>query len=432
MLMIIVTALIAFIGGQAFGSMYGFFAGYPVVRIEVDGKEVKGDVPGVLLSNRVMVPIRFVSEALGAEVGWDQNRLAVVISTAPVVLDPPEDPDPGPEPDPPTGTLRVGMLSASGDIRDDPFESNVWAGLQRSMDDFGVTASYMAPTISGPENLLEAIDKLIAAGSALIVAPGWYYGSAVYDAQIRPMSPYFVALDCYPHAGDWIPNLGARTVSIFFAEHEAGFLAGLAAALRISDGEAGFIGGMELPAVQRFNWGFQQGLAYANANYGTTVALQPENFVYQGTFGDVEAGEELAYAMYERGVDVIFAAAGQLGTGVIEAAKRQTMAGNRVWMVGVDHDQFAEGIYDDDGSSVVLTSAVKRLDQAAYDMVAALLQDKFPGSQTIDYTVREGGVGLPAHNPNLSSEVMAKVSEVIARIKDGKVSISPVRGSLLP
>lgn len=416
--------MITFLGGQAFGSMYGFFSGYPVVRIVVDGIQVKGDVPGVMLKNRVMVPIRFVSEALGAHVEWDQDTLSVIVSTVPETPGIPEDPKPG--------VLRIGMLSATGEISDDPFESSAWKGLERAVVDFGVFARHMSPTASGSENFLEAIDKLIAAGSELIVASGWYYGSAVYDAQIRPMSPYFVALDCYPHAGDWVPMLGSRTVSIFFAEHEAGFLAGLAAALMIKDGDAGFIGGMELPAVQRFNWGFQQGLFYANASYGTSVIVLPENVIYQGTFDDVEAGEDLAYAMYERGVDVIFTAAGQLGSGVIEAAKRQTTAGNRVWMIGVDYDQFTEGIYDDDGHSVVLTSAVKKLDQAAYDMVAALLDDKFPGSQTLQYTVREDGVGIPEQNPNLSLEVTTILAQVIKKIKDGTVVVSPAQGNLIP
>ena len=116
-------------------------------------------------------------------------------------------------------------------------------------------------------------------------------------------------------------KVGDNTVSIFFAEHESGFVAGVAAALEIQEGDVGFIGGMEIPAVQRFNWGFQQGVAYANENLGTKVTLKAENVIYQGSFDDVAAGQQLAATMYDRGVKAIFAAAGGVGNGVINEAK---------------------------------------------------------------------------------------------------------------
>ena len=95
--------------------------------------------------------------------------------------------------------------------------------------------------------------------------------------------------------------------------------------VELQTGELGFIGGMEIPAVQKFNYGFQQGVAYANENYGTNVSLKAENIVYSGSFSDTALGQQLAAQMYDNGVKAIFAAAGGVGTGVITEAKTREL-----------------------------------------------------------------------------------------------------------
>ena len=87
-------------------------------------------------------------------------------------------------------------------------------------------------------------------------------------------------------------------------------MAGVASALQLQKGQFGFIGGMEIPAVQKFNWGFQQGIAYANEHYSTKIVISPENVIYQGTFHEVAAGQQLAAQMFDKGVSAIFTAAG--------------------------------------------------------------------------------------------------------------------------
>ncbi|WP_293977840.1 BMP family protein, partial [uncultured Clostridium sp.] len=181
-------------------------------------------------------------------------------------------------------------------------------------------------------------------------------------------------------------------------------------------------GGMKIPSVQKFNWGFQQGIAYANANLGTNMTLDKENVIYQGTFNDVAAGTQLANAMYDRGVKAIFCAAGGVGNGVITAAKTQADAGKDVWMIGVDRDQYDDGIYSE-GKSVVLTSAIKKVDSASYNMIEELLDGNFPGGQTLTFDISKDAVGIPAENPNLSDDTMKVVDDIYTKLKDGSITV---------
>ena len=121
---------------------------------------------------------------------------------------------------------------------------------------------------------------------------------------------------------------------------------------------------MEIPAVQKFNWGFQQGVAYANTNLGTNMTIEESNVVYQGSFDNVPAGQQLAAQMFDKGVKAIFCAAGGVGVGVgaIKEGVERNKQGKEAWIIGVDTDQYAEGFYDADNTkSCILTSAVKRL-----------------------------------------------------------------------
>ncbi|MGA9227802.1 MAG: BMP family ABC transporter substrate-binding protein, partial [Mesobacillus sp.] len=110
-------------------------------------------------------------------------------------------------------------------------------------------------------------------------------------------------------------------------------------------------------------------------------------------------------------------------------AKNRAKAGDKVWIVGVDVDQYEDGKYEGD-KSVILTSAMKKLDQVSYDMVKAELDGKFPGGQTLTFDAKNDGIGLPEKNPNLSEETASKVKEVFEKIKSGDVKVSAEQGDL--
>ncbi len=327
-------------------------------------------------------------------------------------------------------SFKVGMVTDAGTIDDKSFNQGTWEGVQLAAQDFNLETKYLKPGGTTEADYVKEISNLYDAGFKFIVCPGFKFETAIFQAQDKYPDAKFVLIDGNPHAGDFVPVVKENTVSIFFAEHESGFLAGVATALQLQEGEAGFIGGMEIPAVQKFNWGFQQGLKYANENLGTNMSIKAENVIYQGSFDNVAAGQQLAAQMYDKGVDVIFCAAGGVGIGGINEAKSRAKAGEEVWIVGVDVDQYAEGIYEGE-KSIILTSAMKYIDQAAYDMIKAEIEGQFPGGQTLVFDAKNNGVGIPQENPNLSEEVQNQVAEIFKKLQAGEITVSDQQGDLI-
>jgi len=329
-----------------------------------------------------------------------------------------------------SGKLKVGMVTDAGTIDDKSFNQGTWQGIVRASKDFPVETKYLKPTGTTEADYLKEISNLYDAGFRFIVCPGFKFETTIFKAQDKYPDAKFVLIDGNPHSGDYNPVVKPNTVSIFFAEHESGFLAGLATALQIKEGEVGFIGGMEIPPVQKFNWGFQQGVKYANDNYGSKINIKPENVVYQGSFDNVAAGQQLAAQMFDKGVKAIFCAAGGVGVGAINEAKTRAKAGKQVWIVGVDVDQYSDGIYEGN-KSVIITSAMKRIDQAAYDMIKAEKEGKFPGGQTLIFDAKNNGVGIPENNPNLTDDVVKTVNEIFKKLQNGEIKVSNEKGDLI-
>ena len=326
--------------------------------------------------------------------------------------------------------IKVGMVTDSGTIDDKSFNQGTWEGILQAEKELGIEPKYLKPPGETEAEYLKEIGNLYDAGYKFIITPGFKFETAVFHAQDKYKDAKFVIIDGNPQSGDFKPVVKDNTVAVFFTEHESGFLAGVAAALELKEGEAGFIGGMEIPAVQKFNWGFQQGVKYANDNLGAKITLKAENVLYQGTFSDLAAGQQIAAQMYDRGVDVIFTAAGGVGIGAINEAKTRVKAGDKIWIVGVDSDQYADGIYEGE-KSVILTSAMKKLDAVAFDIIKQELDGKFPGGKTLTFDAKNDGIGLPEKNPNLSDETVSKVKEVFEKIKSGDIKVASEQGSLL-
>lgn len=328
-------------------------------------------------------------------------------------------------------SLKVGMVTDAGTIDDKSFNQGTWEGILKAEKDFGVDTKYLKPTGTTEADYLAQIGNLYDAGFKFIITPGFKFETTIFQAQDKYMDAKFIILDGTPHSADYSEfRAEANVISVFFAEHESGFLGGISAALQLQEGSFGFIGGMEIPAVQKFNWGFQQGIAYANANLGTNITLDAENIIYQGTFHDVAAGQQLAASMFDKGVKAIFCAAGGVGVGAINEAKTRAKSGEDVWIIGVDVDQYDDGIYEGD-KSIVITSAMKKIDQAAYDLIKAELDGSFPGGETLIFNAANEGVGIPMENPNLDANVEAKVSEILAMIKDGSLVVAQEQGNLI-
>ena len=326
------------------------------------------------------------------------------------------------------------MVTDAGTIDDKSFNQGTWEGIEKAKADLKIESNYLKPAGTTEADYMKEIGNLFDTDYKFIVTPGFKFETAIFQAQDKYPDAKFVIIDGAPNNGktgaDRVEKVGDNAVAIFFAEHEAGFLAGVAASLQLKEGELGFIGGMEIPSVQKFNWGFQQGVKYANENLGTKMNIKAENVVYQGSFDNVAAGQQLAATMFDNGVKAIFTAAGGVGVGAINEAKTRATAGKEAWIVGVDVDQYADGIYKDD-KSIILTSAMKKVDSASYEMVKAELDGKFPGGQTLTFDAKNDGIGIPKENPNLSKETTDKVDEIFNQIKEGKITVAGEKGDLI-
>jgi len=211
-----------------------------------------------------------------------------------------------------------------------------------------------------------------------------------------------------------------NVVCAVFAEHEGSFLVGVAAGLKAkADGKKtlGFIGGMQFPLIEKFEAGFVQGVK----------AVYPEAKIlidYAGAFDKPDIGQALAQKQFNAGAYVIFHAAGGTGNGMIKEAKERSEKGDIRWGIGVDKDQYQDGVYG--SKSAVLTSMMKRVDVAAHDVCKMTMEGKFPGGTTMVFNMKNGGVGIPKENPNLSADIVAKVKEYEAKIASGELAVSEI------
>ena len=320
------------------------------------------------------------------------------------------------------GKLKVGMVTDTGTIDDKSFNQGTWEGIKEAEKSFGLETTFMQPNGESESSYLTEIQNLYDSGYKFIVTPGYKFETAIYKAQSQYEDAKFVLIDGEPNDGNDNYLVADNTVAVYFAEEQSGFIAGVAAAAELQNGDFGFIGGMEIPAVKKFNYGFQQGVAYANEHYGTNVNLKAENIVYSGSFSDTALGQQLAAQMYDNGVKAIFTAAAGVNIGVITEAKSRVVNGEEAWVIGVDSDQYDDGIYEG-SKSVVLTSAIKKIEEATYQIIENEINGEFPGGQVLRFDAKNDAVGIPSENPNLSEDTITKVNEVINAIKADEVEV---------
>lgn len=326
------------------------------------------------------------------------------------------------------GLYKVGMATDSGTIDDKSFNQGTWEGIKRYETENGtIESKYIQPLGEAKEDYLTTIDTLAESGYQMIVTPGYKFEGAVTEAQKTYPDVKFVLIDGVPNV-DGVPEIADNTLSLFFNEQEAGFYAGIAAALESKTGKVGFIGGMEIPAVQKFGWGYVAGVAYANDHFGTSCEVA--QYLYSGSFADVPLGSTMAATYYDQGIDVIFAAAGGVGVGVISEAKTRREAGEDVWVIGVDSDQYDDGIYNDKNESVILTSALKNMQQATYDAIDSAIKGDFKGGQSFVLTTKDDAVKLPDENPNLSEDTVTKYLEAYNLVKTDELVVPSTQEEL--
>jgi basic membrane protein A len=279
---------------------------------------------------------------------------------------------------------------------DKSFNEAAYAGAEQWKKATG--GKYLEFEISNPAQREQALRKMAERGASPIVAIGFSQGSAVEKVAKDFPNLKFAIVDFEVK----LPNVQ----SIVFKEHEGSFLVGMMAAMASKTGKVGFVGGMDIPLIRKFQCGFEQGARHANPKVETSAAMTGTT---PAAWNDPARGAELAKAQFAKGVDVIFAAAGGTGSGVYQAAKD----GGKL-AIGVDSNQ------NHLQPGTMLTSMVKRVDVA----VAKAFAGVTPGLTNLGLKENGVDVAIDQHNAKLvTPEMKSRIDAARADIVSGKIKV---------
>jgi len=320
---------------------------------------------------------------------------------------------------------EIALITDKGNIDDKSFNQGAWEGVVAFAEAENISHTYIKPEEASDAGYLAAIDLAVQGGAKVVVTPGFLFEVPIYEAQTKYPEVKFILLDGAPHTADYSDFTTKENVaSIMYAEEQSGYLAGYAA---VMDGmtELGFMGGMAVPAVQAFGYGYLQGAEEAAKELGLSDGAIKVTYHYTGNFEENDTNKATAKTMYQEGTEVIFACGGSVGKSVMSAASE---AGAKV--IGVDVDQR----YD---SETVITSATKGLAASVISVLEGIYKtdewSTYAGTTTVFNAVNDG-VGLPTvvigdENADAFDRFekfdKAKYDEVYQMLVDG--SVSPVR-----
>jgi len=315
--------------------------------------------------------------------------------------------------DAPTTEVKAAMVTDVGGLGDKSFNDLSYAGLQRAESELGVQVEVLES--KEPTDYESNINQLATAGFNPIFAVGFLMTDTVMKVAPQYADVNFGGIDIFFDPAD------SNVIGLNFKEQEAGYLAGVVAGMlttmpdvdsRLNDKKVvGFVGGMEIPPVQKFEAGFVAGVK--------SVAPDVEvKSIYTGSFTDAQKGIEAGKTLIEGGADIIFAAAGSTGGGTAKACQD-----NKALFIGVDADQYEtiEGIGD-----TILTSAIKRVDNAVFLTVKDAVDGTLKGGENRIFGIAEEGVGLaPYHDwdSKMPQAVKDAVIKASADVVAGTVTV---------
>lgn len=281
--------------------------------------------------------------------------------------------------------MNIALITDKGNIDDKSFNQGAWEGVVAFAEENGIEHNYYKPEEASDAGYLASIELAITGGANVVVTPGYLFEVPIYEAQTLYPDVKFILLDGAPHTADYSTyTTEANVASVMYAEQESGYLAGYAA---VKDGmtKLGFMGGMAVPAVQAFGYGYLQGAEAAAADLGLDDGAVKVTYHYTGNFEENDTNKATAKTMYQEGTEVIFACGGSVGKSVMSAA-----AESDAKVIGVDVDQR----YD---SETVITSATKGLAASVIAVLNSIKDDTFTtySGKTTYFNAANDGVGLP-------------------------------------
>lgn len=298
--------------------------------------------------------------------------------------------------------FSVGIVLGEGGANDQSFNQSSIDGLEKAKKKLGIKGTYLESNQDA--DYAPNIETFIDQEVDLIIGVGYTTAESMLNAANLYPERKFVMIDHnYEEEGQEIPD---NMICATFDEREASYLVGIIAAKMSESQKVGFIGGMKIPNITRFEEGFISGVKSVSSSI--EVLSQ-----YANSFDDASLGKSIATQMYSKDVDVIFSAAGGVGTGAIEAAREKNK-----FAIGVDMDQ------NNLAPEHVITSAMKRVDMGVLDIISNTSKGIFEGGKAVVYGLKDEAVGIaPSTKLNVPDDILDYVSQQTELIIDGKVKI---------
>ncbi|MFD1735275.1 BMP family protein [Bacillus salitolerans] len=293
--------------------------------------------------------------------------------------------------------IKIGIMLSDVGLGDQSFSDSAFYGLIKARDELNILFDYRE--LSDSTTYEQGLTELVEAGNDIVVGLGFMVQEDIEKVAAKFPKQKFVLIDSISE----LENI----TSITFKEDEGSYLAGIAAALATKTKKIGFIGGADVPLIHKFVEGFTQG----------AKAIKPETEVlvqYAGDFGNDKLGRSIAAEMIEQEADVLYAAAGFTGVGVLKEAEL-----NGVLAIGVDSDQYFYA------EKAVMTSMLKNVDVALYQVIAEYVQNgEFPKGH-VQLGLKENGVGLsPIRVVPFNMQQIKTIDDYKEKIVSGKITVN--------
>lgn len=303
------------------------------------------------------------------------------------------------------------LIRSGGSIDDKGYMQGAWDGVLSFSERTGQTRKYYETKDSSSKGISDAIRLSVLGGAKTIIATDDDFNHALYEAQDTYPDVHFISLTGVPTdplTGE--QRMSENFVGLDFAEGQAGFLAGYAA---VSEGyrSLGFMGGMAVPAVISFGYGYLAGADYAAQELGLEPGSVQVRYCYTGTFNPSPEVLSMASSWYSDGVEVIFACGGLIGSSIMKAAENN---GGKV--IGVDTDQSGD-------SPTVITSAMKYVDTGMLAALEAFEDDSFQGGCQIALDAKTNAVGLPLETSQFDNFTEEQYQAIYAKLAAGEIDI---------
>jgi basic membrane protein A and related proteins len=306
----------------------------------------------------------------------------------------------------------IGLAYDIGGKGDQSFNDAAFAGFQKAEGEFKVSGRDVEPNDNETAaDKVQRLEQLAKAGYNPIIGVGFVYAPAVKEVAAKYPKITFGIIDD--------DKVKAKNVAdMVFHEEQSSYLAGVAAATATKKNHIGFIGGVDIPLIHKFQAGFVQGAKSVNPK----IKIESQYLTQtpqEGGFSSPDKGKDAANGQIEAGADVIYAAAGLSGQGVIESA-----ATHKVWAIGVDSDQYKQAALAK-YKNYILTSALKNVEGAVYDLAKSVIKDKKPLSGEIRGDLKSGGVGIADSNPAFkdNAKIQAAIKKAEEAIESGSVTV---------